>query len=266
MDEYLSEKEQLEQIREWWREYGWYLIGGVALGGLLLLGWNQYQDYRQGRIQAASVLYDDLSVAVLDRAEVRAADLLAQLRTEFPGSPYTDQAGLLVASLDLDLQKTDAAVEELGRVLDGTDDDELALIARQRLARVLLQLGRYDEALTTLEGVDAGRFAGRYSELRGDIYLAQGDSERARAAYMEAFNAEYVDVLDRNMLQMKIDDLPAEASTAAVVPATVTPQPDATAAPEPGTAPTPEPGTTVAPEPEAADAGQTQSGDPEEGA
>ena len=31
MDEFLSEKEQIDQIRGWWRENGWYLIGGVAL-------------------------------------------------------------------------------------------------------------------------------------------------------------------------------------------------------------------------------------------
>lgn len=209
MDEFLSEKEQLEQIRQWWREYGWYMIGGVALGGALLFGWSQYQSYRQERIAAASAIYDELAVAVLDRAEVRAGELLEELRAQFPTSPYTDQAGLMKASLDLDLQEPDAAVAELRRVIAQTADDELALIARLRLARVLLHLERYDEALAVVDGVDPGRFIARFNELRGDVYLAQGDPERARTAYLEAFNAEYADVLDRNTLQMKIDDLPA---------------------------------------------------------
>ena len=218
MDEYLSEKEQIERIRDWWRENGWYLIGGVALGGLLLLGWNQYRAYQQRQIQAASALYNDLSVAVLDRAEVRASELLEQLRAEYPSSPYTDQGGLLKASLELDLQQTDAAVTELRRVLEETKDAELALIARLRLVRVLIQLERYDEALALLDDVDPGRFAGRFSELRGDIYLAQGEDERARTAYLEAFNSEYTDVLDRNLLQMKIDDLSTEVTDAGPVP------------------------------------------------
>jgi predicted negative regulator of RcsB-dependent stress response len=225
VDEFLSEKEQLERIRDWWREYGWYVMGGVVLGALGLFGLNQYQSYQQGRAQAASVLYDELSVAVLDRAEVRAAELLAELRAGFPGSPYADQAGLLMASLDLDLQKTDEAVAELRRVLAETSDDELALVVRQRLARLLLHVDRYADALAVIDGVDAGRFAGRYSELRGDIYLAQGDPDLARAAYLEAFNAEYVDVLDRNMLQMKIDDLPAAANGAMPEPAPVGAEP-----------------------------------------
>ena len=51
MDEFLSEKEQIDQIREWWRENGWYLIGGVALGVLVLLGWNRFNAYQDARQQ-----------------------------------------------------------------------------------------------------------------------------------------------------------------------------------------------------------------------
>ena len=43
MNEYRTEKEQLELFREWWREYGWYLVGGVAFAALGYFGWNQYQ-------------------------------------------------------------------------------------------------------------------------------------------------------------------------------------------------------------------------------
>ena len=42
VDEFLSEKEQIDEIRSWWRENGWYLIGGAVLGIAALLGWNRY--------------------------------------------------------------------------------------------------------------------------------------------------------------------------------------------------------------------------------
>jgi predicted negative regulator of RcsB-dependent stress response len=207
VDEFLSEKEQLEQIREWWRESGWFLLGGVAVGALLLFGWNRYGAYQEQRDLAASALYRELTLAVLDRAEVQATELLAELRADYASSPYADQGGLLVASLLLDTQDTERAAEELRRVLTETDDDELAVIVRLRLARLYLHLERYAEALAVLDAAEPGRFSGRYDDLRGDIYVAQGDADRARSAYQQAFNAEHTDVLDRNLLQMKLDDL-----------------------------------------------------------
>lgn len=228
MDEFLSEKEQMEQIRDWWKEYGWYLIGGAVLGGALLFGWTRYQSYEQQRVEIASALYDELFGAVADRADVRATELLAEIRAEYASSPYADQAALLMASLRLDQQQPEAAVDELRFVLEATEDAELALVARQRLARLLLHMERYDEVLTLLEDLEPSRFTGRFSELRGDVYLAQGEVDRARTAYMEAYNAEFTDVLDRNVLQMKIDDLPVAAIADAL------PQPEAEPAVEPG--------------------------------
>ena len=228
MDEFLSEKEQLEQIRDWWKEYGWYLIGGAVLGGALLFGWTRYQSYQQQRVEIASALYDELFAAVADRADVRATELLAEIRAEYASSPYADQAALLMASLRLDQQQPEAAVDELRFVLEDTDDAELALVVRQRLARLLLHMERYDEVLTLLEDLEPSRFSGRFSELRGDVYLAQGEVDRARTAYMEAYNAEFIEVLDRNVLQMKIDDLPVAAIADAL------PQPEAEPAVEPG--------------------------------
>jgi predicted negative regulator of RcsB-dependent stress response len=43
VDDLLSEKEQIEQMRSWWSEYGNYVIGGIVIGAGLLFGINQYQ-------------------------------------------------------------------------------------------------------------------------------------------------------------------------------------------------------------------------------
>ena len=213
MDEFLSEKEQIEQIREWWRENGWYLIGGVALGVLILFGWNRFNAYQDAQAEAAGALYVEVRQAIMDDAPGDARNLLAQLRESYPGSPYTDQAGLVVAVMRMDAGQLNGARDELRYVMEETSDPELSLIARLRLARVLAQQEAYDEALATLD-VDSGSFSGRYSEVRGDIHVALGDPVSARAAYTAALITEESNLVDRNLVQMKLEDLPPPDATA----------------------------------------------------
>ncbi len=207
MDELLSEQEQLDQIREWWREYGWYLVGGVVLGAGLLYGKVQYDDYRQGQAESAAALFQEMRLSIADDADAEALALLEQLRTEYPSSPYTDQAGLLTVILYLQNQSTRQAIEALRFTLENTADEYLALVARTRLARLFVSAERHGEALALLDGVAPGNFSARFSEIRGDIYHAQGDRESAQTAYLQALNSDQSDLVDRGLIQMKLDDL-----------------------------------------------------------
>lgn len=209
MDDYLSEKEQIEAFRQWWRDNGWYLVGGVAVGVLGLLGWNRYNAWVDTRAEEAAAIYMELRGAVSDDDPGSARSLLNELRGDFPASAYTDQGGLLMALMHLDAGQFDNAADMLEFVMENTGDAELALIARHRLARVLAQDEEYTEALAVLD-VAAGSFSARFAEVRGDIYTALGNTESARAAYLAALNTLEAPYVDRNLVQMKLDDLPAE--------------------------------------------------------
>lgn len=213
MDEFLSEKEQIEQIRNWWRENGWYLIGGMALAALGYLGWNQYQAYRDNRAEQASALYVRLQQTVEDDRE-GADELLAQLINEYPASAYADQARLLMASKQL-ISDPGQAATYLRTVMEDSRDPGLAFIARLRLARVLTYQQSYDAALEVLDVAEPGEFAARVSELKGDVYAAMGDNEAARSAYSDALGAAGTQSLDRNFVQMKLNDLPLANGPAA---------------------------------------------------
>src|SRR5690606_34416369 len=121
VDEYLSEKEQVERIREWWRENGWFLVAGAALGAVALFGFNQYRNYTEARAEAAAALYLDLQDVLEDDNRTAAEALLAELRDAHPSSPYTDQAGLLMAGIYLSREPARAA-DELRLVMANTDD------------------------------------------------------------------------------------------------------------------------------------------------
>ena len=85
MDENLTDSERVEQIRQFWRENGWFLVGGVALGALLLFGWNQYTAYRDRRAEEAGSLYQTVKQAVDSKDVVQATTVLTRMRSEFAG-------------------------------------------------------------------------------------------------------------------------------------------------------------------------------------
>jgi predicted negative regulator of RcsB-dependent stress response len=212
VDENLSEKEQIELIRRWWRENGWYLIGGVAIAVLGYAGYGQYQAYQDRRAEQAASLYLQLTEALGDDRG-RGDELLVRMREEHPNSPYTHQAGLLLAKEYL-VSDAARAESELRRAMTESSDPGLAFVARLRLARVLIYRQSYQEALQVLEVAEPGEFTARLNELKGDTYAAMGDIEAARSAYTQALTAQGAESVDRNFVQMKLNGLHAPPSVA----------------------------------------------------
>jgi predicted negative regulator of RcsB-dependent stress response len=206
VDEYLSEKEQIEQIKQWWRENGWYLIGGAALAAIGYFGFNQYQAWQDRVAEEASSLYQELNLALEDDDRAGAESLLATLVSDYADSPYLDQARFLLAEANL-IRDTDRAIDELAAVVADSEDSILVNIARLRLARVLAWDAQHERALAVLSTPEPGEFEARFSEVRGDIHAATGDSEAAISAYTDALLASGNGSVNREFLQLKLNDL-----------------------------------------------------------
>ncbi|HEX4647194.1 MAG TPA: tetratricopeptide repeat protein [Steroidobacteraceae bacterium] len=220
MTEYLSEKEQWEEIRTWVRENGLWVVAGVALAAAGLQGWRWWQAHLDERGVKASAAYTRMIDALEKGDRTQAFVRLGELERDYPSSPYADQAKLLAARLYVESNELDKAAHELETVMNSSRDHELALVARMRLARVEIAQTKPDAALATLNAAEPGAFAARYHEVRGDAWYAKGDRPAALKEYRSAAGSP--DLGDAALLDLKIADLAAEvppASAPAPAPA-----------------------------------------------
>jgi predicted negative regulator of RcsB-dependent stress response len=212
VEEYLSEKEKLEQVRLWFRENGPWIVAGLAVGALLIGGWRWWQARTDRLALDANARYEQILRAFNDGDRTRGLELIDELQHAHAGSPYVDQANLAVARLFVDSNELGQAAERLTMVLEDSRDPELVTIARLRLARVQIALGKPDAALATLETPQTGAFASRYHEIRGDAYYAKGDKTAALAEYRLAQIAAGPSLAENDVLNLKINDLLGETT------------------------------------------------------
>jgi predicted negative regulator of RcsB-dependent stress response len=223
VDEYLDEREQAEQLKQWFKENWLWLAAGVVLGLGGLYGWQGWNAHLDRRSQDAGRLFGDMLQALDQSDRTRGEEIAGQIYENYASTPYADQARLVMARVHAEGDELDAATAELRKVMEGSSDPELALVARLRLARVQSAKGEHDAALATLDAVTTPAVEAAVAELRGDVLLAKGDPAAALAAYQQALAASAPaaaqGLVDPALLQLKIDDLSA-ASQAGNVPAT----------------------------------------------
>jgi predicted negative regulator of RcsB-dependent stress response len=216
VDDLLSEKEQLEQIRSWWSEYGGYVIGGLGLGIALLAGLNYYNSSKLEAQLEGSALYESLTQHVVAGDLEAAEAVVDELGMDYADTSYAAQAQLAIARMYMDKNRDQDAADVLQAVIAGDADEEVKLVARARLARVLLYQSKAQEVVDLLQGQKSKAFGPTFQELLGDAYHALGRIDDARIAYQSVMlNPEARDTVDQQLVQWKSLDLP-EASEDAV--------------------------------------------------
>ncbi len=219
-----TEEEQLETLKRWWADNGTSLLTGVVVVLAALFGYRQWEASQQSTAGQASDLYQQIAQLAVANVStlVTEDDLLtaqaaySQLKDQYASSIYTRYAALALATFRAENNELDAAAAELQWILDNPSlgmlqdaDEELFVIARQRLARVKLAQGDAQGALDLVRAADSGNFVAGHAEIEGDALLALGDAEGAKAAYQRALDA----TTDGNpaVLRLKLQDLGVSA-------------------------------------------------------
>ena len=217
-----SEEETIESLKRWWRESGKALAIGVAIIAAGWLGWQQWQNMQQSTVAEASALYDEVARrlavgpegTVEQSAREESRELIQQLQSDYPDTPYALFSALYGARLAVDAGDLEGAQRQLEWLLDNTQDGwfrqtdpTLIATARLRLGRVLLAQDLPDQAQTVISAVQPGALQPEFDELRGDIHMARGEEEQA----LEAWRAAAASGQGSPLLEMKINQLASGA-------------------------------------------------------
>ena len=211
----LEEQEQLDQLKAFWEEYG-NLITAVlviVVGAYLAwLGWNAWQ--RDQGAKAGS-MYDELYRAAQAGDAARAGSIFGDMKERYPRTAFTAQGGLLAAKTAADKGQLEAAQTDLAWVADSASESAYRAAARLRLAGLLLDAKKYNEALKQVDGIDAAEFTALAADRRGDVLAAEGKVDDAKAAYQKAWTAMDAKVEYRRVVEAKLDVLGAAPSAPA---------------------------------------------------
>ena len=194
-----TEDEQAQQIKKWIKENGLQIVVGISLGLGGIWGLGAYKTYQNEQSVQARSLY--LNTASSDN--VAAFEALSASHSD---SGYTQQAGLMLAKNAVRKQDYESALQHLS-TLANTDNDLIAIVANMRIASIQLEMGKFKEAISTLDSKLPGEFNGLYSQLKGDIYVADNQIDEAKEQYKLALSQISRDSELQSLISIKLADL-----------------------------------------------------------
>ncbi len=199
-----DEQQQIDDIKKWFKRHGKKVAALLAVALISLSGVLGYKNYRHGQEEKASAMYD--SLVKMDAGDLKKVRLAASAIVEsYPKTPYAVRSAMYVATLDFGSGDLNDARLQLQWVLDHSAEPDVKDIARLRFARVLFDENKYQDAFAMLDAKHNDAYDGLYSDLKGDIYLAQGKRDEARSAYLMALNKTDAGNAFHNYLQIKLE-------------------------------------------------------------
>ncbi|SEN15209.1 Putative negative regulator of RcsB-dependent stress response [Luteibacter sp. UNCMF331Sha3.1] len=199
--------EQGERVQQWLRKNGVSIAVGVALGLVLIFGWQQWKSHRAGHEQAAASEYSALQLAVQQSRQTE-----IDLRTETLMKDYSDTAWSVFAAgeraqRNVTAGQVDKASGDLEWARAHAKDETLKTLVELRVAKLRYAQGKPQDAIAVLDGMKGKAFAALSQELRGDALVKLGRPDDARKAYQAAIAAMGDSAPQRGVVQTKLDDL-----------------------------------------------------------
>ncbi|AXP37664.1 TPA: YfgM family protein [Haemophilus influenzae] len=200
----IEEEQEINQLKDWWKENGKTIIVAFILGVGGMFGWRYWQTHQAEQIAQASAQYDTLINSVQQDEQAKKANI-EQFVQANSKTAYAVFALLDEAKKATEKQDFSAAEANLNQALTQSQDEVLTSIVALRLSAVQFQLGQLENALSTLNQVKGESFNARKAILTGDIQVAKGDKVAAKNSFEQAQQSG--SQLEQQMAKMKLNNL-----------------------------------------------------------
>ena len=200
----IEEEQEINQLKDWWKENGKTIIVAFILGVGGMFGWRYWQAHQAEQIAQASAQYDALIYSAQQDEQAKKANI-EQFVQANSKTAYAVFALLDEAKKATEKQDFVAAEVNLNQALTQSQDEVLTSIIALRLSAVQFQLGQLDNALTTLNQVKGESFNARKAILTGDIQVAKGDKVAAKNSFEQAQQSG--SQLEQQMAKIKLNNL-----------------------------------------------------------
>ena len=200
----IEEEQEINQLKDWWKENGKTIIVAFILGVGGMFGWRYWQAHQAEQIAQASAQYDALIYSAQQDEQAKKANI-EQFVQANSKTAYAVFALLDEAKKAAEKQDFTAAEVNLNQALTQSQDEVLTSIVALRLSAVQFQLGQLDNALTTLNQVKGESFNARKAILTGDIQVAKGDKVAAKNSFEQAQQSGSQS--EQQMAKMKLNNL-----------------------------------------------------------
>lgn len=207
MSTYISDQEQLQVIKNWWKENGRFTIIMIICAVVISYSLRSWQQYKIQKSEAASVIYEQMLNDIATHQSSQFETHASQLMKDYKTTPYAAIAGLSWAKVAVEKNDYDTATNKLNWVMDHGKGNDVKQLARIREAKLLLAQKKYQSALNVLEIINEPAYTGLIQQIRGDIFAAMGKTVEAKTAYQNALAVLPKNAVDRSLLKMKYDNL-----------------------------------------------------------
>lgn len=181
-----SDKEQIQMVKDWWKQYGTTILVAVLVFAVINFGWRHWQQYKHHRIDRNSTDYMQMLVAFDQQKKDEAKLYAKRLMQDDSKSAYASLAALMQAKVAVQAGDLKLAQEQLQFVIKKSSDNTLCQLARIRSARIFLATKQPQEALKLLATVNDDAYKAEINEISGDALLALGKALEAKQAYQKA--------------------------------------------------------------------------------